>query len=69
MAEQKLEETVRRLKDGGNSVEAGAGARKDMSDMVAYKTMDDIPYSRELIIQVFFIPLQPLSSLQIKVGG
>lgn len=52
LAERKLEETARRLQDGGLGQDAGDGPKKSTGDLVAYRNVDDIPTFRELMIQV-----------------
>ncbi|KAH7654217.1 Creatinase/Aminopeptidase P/Spt16 N-terminal protein [Dioscorea alata] len=52
LARQKNEETARRLAGGGSAAGDGRGPVKASSDLIAYKNVNDIPYSRELEIQV-----------------
>eukprot|EP01018_Ginkgo_biloba_P030029 Gb_09795 [translate_table: standard] len=52
LARQKNEETARRLAAGGLGAGDGHGSSKTASEMIAYKNVDDIPSSRELMIQV-----------------
>ncbi|GLJ05022.1 hypothetical protein SUGI_0009560 [Cryptomeria japonica] len=52
LARQKNEETARRLAAGGIGTGDGHGSSKPSTEMVSYKNVDDIPVSRELMIQV-----------------
>ncbi|PKA51534.1 FACT complex subunit SPT16 [Apostasia shenzhenica] len=52
LARQKNEETARRLAGGGSNTGDARGPVKPSSEMVAYKNINDIPYNRELMIQV-----------------
>ncbi|XP_057869393.2 FACT complex subunit SPT16 isoform X1 [Cryptomeria japonica] len=52
LARQKNEETARRLASGGIGTGDGHGSSKTSTEMVAYKNVDDIPFLRELMIQV-----------------
>ncbi|KAM0950639.1 putative peptidase M24, PH-like domain superfamily, FACT complex subunit Spt16 [Dioscorea sansibarensis] len=52
LARQKNEETARRLAGGGSGAGDGRGPVKASSDLVAYKNVNDVPYSKELVIQV-----------------
>ncbi|KAH9319247.1 hypothetical protein KI387_021016, partial [Taxus chinensis] len=52
LARQKNEETARRLAAGGVGTGDGHGSSKLSTEMIAYKNVDDIPSSRELMIQV-----------------
>uniref|UniRef100_A0A0D6QWA7 FACT complex subunit n=1 Tax=Araucaria cunninghamii TaxID=56994 RepID=A0A0D6QWA7_ARACU len=52
LARQKNEETARRLASGGVGIGDGHGSNKPAGEMIAYKNVDDIPTSRELMIQV-----------------
>eukprot|EP01018_Ginkgo_biloba_P035545 Gb_23782 [translate_table: standard] len=52
LARQKNEETARRLAAGGPGTGDGQGSSRTTGEMVAYKNVDDIPSSRELMIQV-----------------
>ncbi|XP_077244585.1 FACT complex subunit SPT16-like [Tasmannia lanceolata] len=52
LARQKNEETARRLAGGGSAAGDGRGSGKASSDMIAYKSVSDIPQSRELMIQI-----------------
>ncbi|XP_068662318.1 FACT complex subunit SPT16 [Aristolochia californica] len=52
LARQKNEETARRLAGGGSATGDGRGTPRASSDLVAYKNVNDIPPSRELMIQV-----------------
>eukprot|EP00271_Cylindrocystis_brebissonii_P005149 TRINITY_DN17096_c0_g1_i1.p1 TRINITY_DN17096_c0_g1~~TRINITY_DN17096_c0_g1_i1.p1 ORF type:complete len:1151 (-),score=279.83 TRINITY_DN17096_c0_g1_i1:406-3858(-) len=53
LAQQKLEETARRLKDGGLGTDGGDGPKRTTGELVAYKHVDDVPAStRELMILV-----------------
>ncbi|KAF3657988.1 FACT complex subunit SPT16 [Capsicum annuum] len=52
LARQKNEETARRLAGGGALPGNSRGAAKASSDLVAYKSINDLPPSRDMIIQV-----------------
>lgn len=52
LARQKNEETARRLAGGGSGSGDGRGAAKASSELIAYKNVSDVPFSRELVIQV-----------------
>ncbi|KAF6173262.1 hypothetical protein GIB67_026957 [Kingdonia uniflora] len=52
LARQKNEETARRLAGGGSGTGDGRGNMKSSSDLIAYKNINDIPSSRELMIQI-----------------
>ncbi|KAL5993697.1 FACT complex subunit spt16 [Asimina triloba] len=52
LARQKNEETARRLAGGGSDSASGRGAARTSSDLIAYKNVNDIPQSRELMIQI-----------------
>ncbi|XP_073002538.1 FACT complex subunit SPT16-like [Typha latifolia] len=52
LARQKNEETARRLAGGGSGSADGRGPARTSNELVAYKNTNDIPFSRELIIQV-----------------
>ncbi|CAM6087378.1 unnamed protein product [Calypogeia fissa] len=52
LARLKNEETARRLASGGSGAGDGQGLAKGGGDIVAYKEINDIPSSRELMIQV-----------------
>ncbi|CAN4117731.1 unnamed protein product [Withania somnifera] len=52
LARQKNEETARRLAGGGALTGNSRVAAKTSSDLVAYKSINDLPTPREMIIQV-----------------
>ncbi|KAM0945399.1 putative peptidase M24, PH-like domain superfamily, FACT complex subunit Spt16 [Dioscorea sansibarensis] len=52
LARQKNEETARRLAGGGSTAGEGRGPVRASSDLIAYKNVNDVPYSREPVIQV-----------------
>lgn len=52
LARQKNEETARRLASGGLGQGDGQGVIRTTGDLVAYRNVDDIPFSKELMIQV-----------------
>ncbi|KAH7421678.1 hypothetical protein KP509_13G070600 [Ceratopteris richardii] len=52
LARQKNEETARRLASGGLGQGDGQGVVRTTGDLVAYRNVDDIPFSKELMIQV-----------------
>ncbi|XP_037483204.1 FACT complex subunit SPT16-like [Triticum dicoccoides] len=52
LARQKNEETARRLAGGGSGNGDGRGPSRNSNELVAYKNVNDVPYSRELVIQV-----------------
>ncbi|GJN37082.1 hypothetical protein PR202_gb26004 [Eleusine coracana subsp. coracana] len=52
LARQKNEETARRLAGGGSGSGDGRGPARASNELVAYKNVNDVPYSRELVIQV-----------------
>ncbi|CAL9087719.1 unnamed protein product [Musa textilis] len=52
LARQKNEETARRLAGGGSAAAEGRGPVRTSSELIAYKNVSDIPFSKELVIQV-----------------
>ncbi|KAG6511843.1 hypothetical protein ZIOFF_029921 [Zingiber officinale] len=52
LARQKNEETARRLAVGRSAGGDGRGPAKTSSDLVAYKNVNDIPFAKQLAIQV-----------------
>uniref|UniRef100_A0A0E0GZ69 FACT complex subunit n=1 Tax=Oryza nivara TaxID=4536 RepID=A0A0E0GZ69_ORYNI len=52
LARQKNEETARRLAGVGSGSGDGRGPSRSSNELVAYKNVNDIPYARELVIQV-----------------
>ncbi|THU73750.1 hypothetical protein C4D60_Mb04t26150 [Musa balbisiana] len=52
LARQKNEETARRLAGGGSAAAEGRGPLRTSSELIAYKNVSDIPFSKELVIQV-----------------
>ncbi|CAN0857324.1 FACT complex subunit SPT16 [Linum grandiflorum] len=52
LAQKKNEETARRLAGGGPGSGDTRGSGKASTDLVAYKTVNDLPPPRELMIQV-----------------
>ncbi|RWW28528.1 hypothetical protein BHE74_00020235 [Ensete ventricosum] len=52
LARQKNEETARRLAGGGSAGAEGRGQVKTSSELIAYKNANDMPFSKELAIQV-----------------
>lgn len=52
LARQKNEETARRLAGTGSGTADGRGPVRASTELVAYKNVNDIPYARELVIQV-----------------
>lgn len=52
LARQKNEETARRLASGGLGQGDGQGVVRTTGDLVAYRNVDDIPFSKDLMIQV-----------------
>lgn len=52
LARQKNEETARRLAGGGSGIGDGRGTAKASGDLIAYKNVSDVPFSKELVIQV-----------------
>ncbi|MQL95550.1 hypothetical protein Taro_028222 [Colocasia esculenta] len=52
LARQKNEETARRLAGGGSGSGDGRGAARSSGELIAYKNVNDIPQSRDLVIQV-----------------
>ncbi|KAJ3702142.1 hypothetical protein LUZ61_005847 [Rhynchospora tenuis] len=52
LARQKNEETARRLAGGGPGSGDARGPSRASSDLVAYRNPNDLPYTKELIIQV-----------------
>ncbi|CAD5190941.1 FACT complex subunit SPT16 [Musa acuminata AAA Group] len=52
LARQKNEETARRLAGGGSAGAEGRGPARTSSELIAYKNANDIPFSKELAIQV-----------------
>ncbi|XXG78501.1 hypothetical protein AAC387_Pa08g2436 [Persea americana] len=52
LARQKNEETARRLAGGGSTAGEGRASVRSSSELIAYKNVNDIPPSRELMIQI-----------------
>lgn len=52
LARQKNEETVRSLALGGPGSSDGQGYFKATDELVAYRNVEDIPFSRDLMIQI-----------------
>ncbi|GAV70889.1 Peptidase_M24 domain-containing protein/Rtt106 domain-containing protein/SPT16 domain-containing protein [Cephalotus follicularis] len=52
LARQKNEETARRLAGGGNGAGDHRGGAKTSSDLVAYKSVNDLPPPKDLMIQI-----------------
>ncbi|KAF7127189.1 hypothetical protein RHSIM_Rhsim11G0099900 [Rhododendron simsii] len=52
LARQKNEETARRLAGGGSVNGDKRGASKNSSDLIAYKSVNDLPPPRDLMIQI-----------------
>ncbi|XP_043701550.1 FACT complex subunit SPT16-like isoform X2 [Telopea speciosissima] len=52
LARQKNEETARRLAGDGNMTGDAHGAVRVLGDLIAYKNVNDMPPSRELMIQI-----------------
>ncbi|KAL6650517.1 hypothetical protein ACP70R_009442 [Stipagrostis hirtigluma subsp. patula] len=52
LARQKNEETARRLAGGGSGSGDGRGPARASNELIAYKNVNDVPYARELVIQV-----------------
>ncbi|KAJ4952611.1 hypothetical protein NE237_029443 [Protea cynaroides] len=52
LARQKNEETARRLAGGGTMTGDGRGAARTLGDLVTYKNVNDVPPSKELMIQI-----------------
>ncbi|KAG8063888.1 hypothetical protein GUJ93_ZPchr0004g38877 [Zizania palustris] len=52
LARQKNEETARRLAGVGSGSGDGRGNSRSSNELVAYKNVNDVPYARELVIQV-----------------
>ncbi|CAL5028226.1 unnamed protein product [Urochloa decumbens] len=52
LARQKNEETARRLAGGGSGSGEGRGPSRASNELVAYKNVNDVPFVRELVIQV-----------------
>ncbi|KAL5719018.1 DNA helicase [Ranunculus cassubicifolius] len=52
LARRKIEETARRLVGGGSGSENGRRAGRSSSDFIAYKNVDEIPSSKDLMIQI-----------------
>lgn len=52
LARQKNEETARRLAGVGSGSGDGRGPSRSSNELVAYKNVNDVPYARELVIQV-----------------
>ncbi|XP_043688683.1 FACT complex subunit SPT16-like [Telopea speciosissima] len=52
LARQKNEETARRLAGGGTVTGDAHGAGRALGDLIAYKSVNDIPPSKELMIQI-----------------
>uniref|UniRef100_A0A2P2QKX5 FACT complex subunit n=1 Tax=Rhizophora mucronata TaxID=61149 RepID=A0A2P2QKX5_RHIMU len=52
LARQKNEETARRLAGGGSTAGDSRAAAKTSTDLIAYKNVNDIPSSRDLMIQI-----------------
>lgn len=52
LARQKNEETARRLAGGGPAPGDGRGGGKTSTDLVAYKNVNDVPFTKETMIYV-----------------
>ncbi|XP_043700747.1 FACT complex subunit SPT16-like [Telopea speciosissima] len=52
LARQKNEETARRLAGGGNGTGDARGGARALGDLVVYKNVNDIPPTKELMIQI-----------------
>ncbi|KAG5562363.1 hypothetical protein RHGRI_005186 [Rhododendron griersonianum] len=52
LARQKNEETARRLAGGGSVNGDKRGASKNTSDLIAYKSVNDLPPPRDMMIQI-----------------
>eukprot|EP00897_Mesotaenium_endlicherianum_P010392 jgi/Mesen1/9381/ME000610S08682 len=52
LAQQKIEETARRLAAGGLGTGEADGPKRSTGELNAYRTADEIPVSRELMIEV-----------------
>ncbi|KAF5946750.1 hypothetical protein HYC85_016978 [Camellia sinensis] len=52
LARQKTEETVRRLAGGGSVTGDNRNSARTSSELIAYKTVNDLPPPREMMIQV-----------------
>lgn len=52
LARKKNDETVRRLASGGPGSSDGQGCFKATDELVAYRNVEDIPFSRDLMIQI-----------------
>jgi nucleosome binding factor SPN SPT16 subunit len=52
LARQKNEETARRLAGGGPGSGDGRGSARASNELIAYKNVNDVPFARELVIQV-----------------
>ena len=52
LARQKNEETARRLAGGGSGSGEGRGPARASNELVAYKNVNDVPFVRDLAIQV-----------------
>ncbi|XP_010941792.1 FACT complex subunit SPT16 [Elaeis guineensis] len=52
LARQKNEETARRLAGGGSGTADGRGPVRTSTELIAYKNVNDIPHSKDLVIQV-----------------
>ncbi|CAD6343072.1 unnamed protein product [Miscanthus lutarioriparius] len=52
LARQKNEETARRLAGGGSGSGEGRGPARASNELVAYKNVNDVPFVRDLVIQV-----------------
>ncbi|KAL5580412.1 hypothetical protein UlMin_012854 [Ulmus minor] len=52
LARQKNEETARRLAGGGPGTGDNRATSKTLTDLIAYKSVNDLPPSRDLMIQI-----------------
>ncbi|KAI5394696.1 variant 4, FACT complex subunit spt16, partial [Lathyrus oleraceus] len=52
LARQKNEETARRLAAGGNEAGDNRSSSRSSAELVAYKNINDLPPSREMMIQI-----------------
>lgn len=52
LARQKNEETARRLAGGGTGTGDNRSAVKTLTDLIAYKTVNDLPPPKDLMIQI-----------------
>ncbi|KAF3453981.1 hypothetical protein FNV43_RR04423 [Rhamnella rubrinervis] len=52
LARQKNEETARRLAGGGSGTGDNRSAAKTLTDLIAYKTVNDLPPPKDLMIQI-----------------